>query len=183
MSIRRFALAALASAILAGPVAAAETLLNVSYDPTRELYSEFNPAFAKYWKQKTGDDVTIRQSHGGSGKQARSVIDGLEADVVTLALAYDVDSIAQRAKLLPANWKACLEAFLESFHVLEASDVAQALLRYAEGNHVSMIVMGAATHGLQLQRFVATVPIRVAMEAPCTVLLVKQALPFERLSA
>jgi serine/threonine protein kinase len=70
-----------------------------------------------------------------------------------------------------------------SFHVLEASDVAQALLRYAEGNHVSMIVMGAATHGLQLQRFVATVPIRVAMEAPCTVLLVKQALPFERLSA
>jgi len=70
------------------------TLLNVSYDPTRELYQEYNAAFAKYWKAKTGDDVTIQQSHGGSGKQARAVIDGLEADVLTLALAYDLDAVA-----------------------------------------------------------------------------------------
>src|SRR5262245_815902 len=77
------------------------TLLNVSYDPTRELYQDFNAAFAKYWQTKTGDTVTINQSHGGSGKQARSVIDGLEADVVTLALAYDIDEISTRAKLLP----------------------------------------------------------------------------------
>lgn len=83
----------------------AMTLLNVSYDPTRELYAEFNAAFAKYWKDKTGQVVTIRQSHGGSGKQARSVIDGLEADVVTLALAYDIDAIADKAALLPADWQ------------------------------------------------------------------------------
>src|SRR4051812_3174479 len=70
------------------------TLLNVSYDPTRELYTEYNAEFAKYWQQKTGQKVTVNQSHGGSGKQARSVIDGLAADVVTLALAYDIDSIA-----------------------------------------------------------------------------------------
>ena len=81
------------------------TLLNVSYDPTRELYQDYNAAFAKYWKEKTGDTVTIQQSHGGSGKQARSVIDGLEADVVTLALAYDIDAIADKAKLLPADWQ------------------------------------------------------------------------------
>ncbi|MDB6038361.1 MAG: sulfate transporter, periplasmic sulfate-binding protein [Verrucomicrobiales bacterium] len=80
-------------------------LINVSYDPTRELYQEFNAAFANYWKAKSGQGVTIKQSHGGSGKQARSVIDGLEADVVTLALAYDIDAIAQRSKLLPANWQ------------------------------------------------------------------------------
>ena len=79
--------------------------LNVSYDPTRELYQEFNPAFAKYWKAKTGDDVVVNQSHGGSGKQAQSVINGLEADVVTLALAYDIDAISQQAKLLPADWQ------------------------------------------------------------------------------
>jgi sulfate/thiosulfate-binding protein len=79
-------------------------LLNVSYDPTRELYQEYNDAFAKYWKAKTGDDVIVSQSHGGSGKQAQSVINGLEADVVTLALAYDIDSISSQAKLLPANW-------------------------------------------------------------------------------
>ena len=79
-------------------------LLNVSYDPTRELYQEYNQAFAKYWKAKTGDDVVVSQSHGGSGKQAQSVINGLEADVVTLALAYDIDSISSQAKLLPANW-------------------------------------------------------------------------------
>ncbi len=83
-------------------------LLNVSYDPTREFYQEFNTAFAKHWKEKTGQSVTIRQSHGGSSKQARSVIDGLEASVVTLALAYDIDAIAERAKLLPKNWQSRL---------------------------------------------------------------------------
>ena len=98
--------AVLLAAGLAVPAAAAQTeMLNVSYDPTRELYKDFNEAFAKYWKQKTGQDVTIRQSHGGSSKQARAVIDGLEADVVTLALAYDIDSIAENAKLLPRNWQ------------------------------------------------------------------------------
>ena len=80
-------------------------LLNVSYDPTRELYQDYNTAFARYWKTKTGDTLTIRQSHGGSGKQARSVIDGLQADVVTLALAYDIDAIAEKARLLPADWQ------------------------------------------------------------------------------
>jgi len=83
-------------------------LLNVSYDPTRELYTEYNAAFAKYWKTKSGDDVVISQSHGGSGKQAQSVIAGLEADVVTLALSYDIDAISQQAKLLPANWQSRL---------------------------------------------------------------------------
>jgi len=80
-------------------------LLNVSYDPTREFYQEYNAAFAKYWKAKTGDDVSIQQSHGGSGKQAQLVIAGLEADVVTLALAYDIDAISQQAGLLPADWQ------------------------------------------------------------------------------
>ena len=80
-------------------------LLNVSYDPTRELYKDFNAAFSKYWKGKTGDAVTIELSNGGSGKQARSVITGLEADVVTLALAYDIDAIAEQARLLPADWQ------------------------------------------------------------------------------
>src|SRR5712691_5027620 len=81
------------------------TLLNVSYDPTRELYQDYNAAFAKYWEGKTGEKITIQQSHGGSGKQARSVIDGLKADVVTLALAYDIDVIAEKAKLLPFDWQ------------------------------------------------------------------------------
>ncbi|HEY2401124.1 MAG TPA: substrate-binding domain-containing protein, partial [Steroidobacteraceae bacterium] len=88
---------ALVTAVLFGVPranAAEVTLLNVSYDPTRELYVEYNAAFAKYWKAKTGQDVSIRQSHGGSGKQARSVIDGLEADVVTLGLAGDIDALA-----------------------------------------------------------------------------------------
>jgi len=84
------------------------TILNVSYDPTRELYQEYNAAFAKYWKGKTGQTVTIQQSHNGSGAQARSVIDGLQADVVTLALAYDIDAISEKAKLLPANWQSRL---------------------------------------------------------------------------
>ena len=84
------------------------TLLNVSYDPTRELYKEINAAYAAFWKSRTGQSITINQSHGGSGKQARSVIDGLQADVVTLALAADIDEIAARAKLLPANWQSRL---------------------------------------------------------------------------
>jgi len=84
------------------------TLLNVSYDPTRELYEDFNAAFARYWKAKTGQQVRIDQSHGGSGKQARSVIEGLAADVVTLALAADIDAIASTGKLLPLNWQSLL---------------------------------------------------------------------------
>ena len=80
-------------------------LLNVSYDPTRELYQDLDKSFAADWKKKTGDDVTIRQSHGGSGKQARAVIDGLDADVVTLALAYDIDAIAEKGHLLPPDWQ------------------------------------------------------------------------------
>ena len=87
------------------PVVAADvTILNVSYDPTRELYTDFNKSFASYWKGKTGDNVTIKQSHGGAGKQARAVIDGLEADVVTLALAYDIDAIAQKGLIKP-GWQ------------------------------------------------------------------------------
>ena len=80
-------------------------LLNVSYDPTRELYEAYNEAFAKYWSEKTGDTVTVKMSHGGSGKQARTVIDGLEADVVTLALAYDVGALQKEAQLIPADWQ------------------------------------------------------------------------------
>ena len=80
-------------------------LLNASYDPTRELYQEFNAAFSRYWQAKSGDRVTVQQSHGGSGKQARAVIDGLAADVVTLALAYDIDAIAQKGRLLPTDWQ------------------------------------------------------------------------------
>jgi sulfate/thiosulfate transport system substrate-binding protein len=82
-----------------------QTILNVSYDPTRELYQDYNAVFAKYWKAKTGQTVTIQQSHGGSGAQARSVIDGLQADVVTLGLAYDIDAISEKAKLLPEDWQ------------------------------------------------------------------------------
>jgi sulfate transport system substrate-binding protein len=81
------------------------TLLNVSYDPTRELYQEINTAFIAQWKAKSGDNLRIQQSHGGSGKQARAVIDGLDADVVTLALAYDIDAIAERARLIPGDWQ------------------------------------------------------------------------------
>lgn len=95
---------ALASFALAQSV----TLLNASYDPTRELYQDYNAAFAKYWKAKTGQNVTIQQSHGGSSKQARAVIDGLDADVVTLALAYDIDAISEKANLLPRNWQSRL---------------------------------------------------------------------------
>jgi sulfate transport system substrate-binding protein len=95
----------LGTTLIANSFAADITLLNVSYDPTREFYQDFNSAFARHWKAKTGDNITIKQSHGGSGKQARSVIDGLEADVVTLALAYDVDALHQNGKLIPADWQ------------------------------------------------------------------------------
>jgi sulfate/thiosulfate transport system substrate-binding protein len=114
--MRRLILAGIAATLIAGPItvsaaAAAPApveILNVSYDPTRELYQDIDAAFTKDWKAKTGQDVTVRQSHGGSGAQARSVIEGSPADVVTLALAYDIDSIATKAKLLPATWQARL---------------------------------------------------------------------------
>lgn len=107
MSIRRFALAALASAVFAGSAVAKDyELLNVSYDPTRELYQDYNAEFVNFWKKSHPDDkVEIKQSHGGSGKQARGVIDGLRADVVTLALAGDIDEIAKLGKTLPENWQ------------------------------------------------------------------------------
>ncbi len=110
MKNRRLVLQTLSALALTGVLSssfaqAPVSLLNVSYDPTRELYVEFNAAFAKHWKATSGQDVTIKQSHGGSGKQARSVIDGLEADVVTLALAGDIDALNKQAQLIPANWQ------------------------------------------------------------------------------
>jgi sulfate transport system substrate-binding protein len=106
---RRLLLALSAAVFIGGAGHAAQageiTLLNVSYDPTRELYVDFNKSFAEYWKKKTGDTVKINQSHNGSGRQARAVIDGLPADVVTLALAGDIDQIANQGKLLPVNWE------------------------------------------------------------------------------
>jgi sulfate/thiosulfate-binding protein len=102
------ALSVLAGCGNSGNPATTVKLLNVSYDPTRELYADYNAAFARYWKAKSGQDVRIDQSHGGSGKQARSVIDGLGADVVTLGLAADIDAIATSAKLLPLNWQSLL---------------------------------------------------------------------------
>lgn len=107
MSIRRFALATLASSLIAGPAAAAP-LLNVSYDPTRELYVEYNAAFNEFWQAQGNPAVTIQQSHGGSGKQARAVIDGLRADVVTLALSGDIDAINHNQTLIEPNWQARL---------------------------------------------------------------------------
>jgi sulfate/thiosulfate-binding protein len=101
-------LAAATAAALTAPAAWAQkqvSLLNVSYDPTRELYQDFNKAFAAHWQKKTGEVLTVKQSHGGSGKQARSVIDGLDADVVTLALAYDIDELHNKARLVPADWQ------------------------------------------------------------------------------
>jgi len=104
--VTRSALAALVGLALgAAPALAETTLLNVSYDPTRELYEDYNEAFAAFWKEKTGEDVTIQQSHGGSGKQARAVIDGLDADVVTLALSIDIDKIAEATGKIPADWQ------------------------------------------------------------------------------
>jgi sulfate/thiosulfate transport system substrate-binding protein len=105
MLLKKLIQSALALALIVPAAYAADTsLLNVSYDPTRELYQDFNKAFAAQWKAKAGDNVTVRQSHGGSGKQARSVIDGLDADIVTLALAYDIDEIANRG-LLAKDWQ------------------------------------------------------------------------------
>lgn len=112
VALRSATAASVAAALLAAaPGAGAadqKTLLNVSYDPTRELYQDINTAFAYQWKTKTGEDLKINQSHGGSGKQGRAVIDGLEADVVTLALAYDIDAIAEKGKLLDPNWQSRL---------------------------------------------------------------------------
>ena len=108
MSIRRFALAALAGLSLSAAVQAQTTLLNVSYDPTRELYSEFNASFNQHWQAQGHEAVTIQQSHGGSGKQARAVIDGLRADVVTLALAGDIDELYKLGKLIPEDWQSRL---------------------------------------------------------------------------
>ena len=105
ISLGRALLGLALAAGLAASAAAETTLLNVSYDPTRELYQAFNPEFARHWKAQTGETVTIRQSHGGAGKQARAVIDGLEADVVTLALAYDIDAIAEKTGRIPADWQ------------------------------------------------------------------------------
>lgn len=106
MRLRSLYTAAVAAiALFTSNAYARQEILNVSYDPTRELYQEFNAEFQKYWKSQGGGDIRIRQSHGGAGKQARSVIDGLQADVVTLALSYDIDEIAERAKLFPADWQ------------------------------------------------------------------------------
>ncbi|WOE42720.1 sulfate ABC transporter substrate-binding protein [Acinetobacter chinensis] len=102
-TLRTGVLAAVISAVSFGAVA--KDFLNVSYDPTRELYDNFNKQFASYWKSKTGQDIDFKQSHGGSGKQARAVIDGLNADVVTLALAADIDAIAENSNLLPKDWQ------------------------------------------------------------------------------
>jgi sulfate/thiosulfate transport system substrate-binding protein len=104
-SLRRLLVLSVLALVTGVGFAKDQTLLNVSYDPTREFYAEFNQAFAAHWKAKTGDVVSVKQSHGGSGKQARSVMDGLDADVVTLALAYDIDELSARAKLLPADWQ------------------------------------------------------------------------------
>ncbi|MEE4460613.1 sulfate ABC transporter substrate-binding protein [Azotobacter chroococcum] len=108
MSIRRFALAALAGLSLSATTQAQTLLLNVSYDPTRELYREYNAAFNKHWQAEGNDPVTVQQSHGGSGKQARAVIDGLKADVVTLALAGDIDELYRLGKLIPEDWQSRL---------------------------------------------------------------------------
>jgi sulfate transport system substrate-binding protein len=102
--------AAVAAVVAPGASAANVALLNVSYDPTRELYEDYNKAFAAYWKTQTGETVAVHQSHGGSGRQARSIIDGLEADVATLALAYDIDALCAQGKLIPANWQTRLPA-------------------------------------------------------------------------
>jgi sulfate transport system substrate-binding protein len=103
--MRRFFATILLLAMAMPAMAAPRAILNISYDPTRELYREINAAFIRDWKAKTGEDIVINQSHGGSGKQARSVIDGLDADVATLALSYDIDNVAKRAKVLPADWQ------------------------------------------------------------------------------
>ena len=103
--INKQALLMIAALFVSGSTLAERTILNVSYDPTHELYQDFNKEFIKYWKDKKGEDVDVQQSHGGGGKQSRAVIDGLEADVLTLALSYDIDQIAERAGLLPKDWQ------------------------------------------------------------------------------
>jgi sulfate/thiosulfate-binding protein len=104
--LKKFLHSAAIAVLLSQTAVAAEiSLLNVSYDPTRELYAQYNKEFASHWKAKTGENIKLRASHGGSGKQGRSVIDGIDADVVTLALAYDIDEISEKAKLLPADWQ------------------------------------------------------------------------------
>jgi len=110
IKLRQLLVAGVFAALTAAPAvnAADIKLLNVSYDPTREFYKEYNEAFSKYWKAKTGDNVTINQSHGGGGKQARAVLDGLEADVVTLAIAFDIDQLYQKRKLIPEDWQSQL---------------------------------------------------------------------------
>jgi sulfate transport system substrate-binding protein len=110
MNIKAFLSAALITGgmLLSGAALAERTILNVSYDPTRELYQDFNKEFINYWKAKTGEEINVQQSHGGAGKQTRAVIDGLEADVLTLALSYDIDQIAARAGLLPKDWQSRL---------------------------------------------------------------------------
>ena len=114
MKFKRYILFSLAAVVVTigargivtvAPAAGVTVLLNVSYDPTRELYQDFDAAFAKHWQEKTGQEVKINLSNGGSGKQARAVIDGLEADVVTLGLAYDIDAISEKANLLPPDWQ------------------------------------------------------------------------------
>ncbi len=105
MKLKSLLLTSLALALATGATAKTIELLNVSYDPTREFYVEYNKVFAAYWKAKTGDEVIVKQSHGGSGKQARAVVDGLQADVVTLALAADVDALYANAKLVPEGWQ------------------------------------------------------------------------------
>jgi sulfate transport system substrate-binding protein len=104
MNLRATLAATLVALLALAQTAQASTILNVSYDPTREFYTEYNALFAAYWKKKTGDDLTVQQSHGGSGSQARAVIEGLEADVVTLALSYDIDAISKKAKLIAPDW-------------------------------------------------------------------------------
>ncbi len=110
IKLRQLLVAGVFAALTAAPAvnAADIKLLNVSYDPTREFYKEYNEAFSKYWKAKTGDNVTVNQSHGGGGKQARAVLDGLEADVVTLAIAFDIDQLYQKRKLIPEDWQSQL---------------------------------------------------------------------------
>ncbi|MBK8816987.1 MAG: sulfate ABC transporter substrate-binding protein [Methylococcaceae bacterium] len=106
--VLQLSLSALVLLAASDRVFAERTILNVSYDPTRELYKEYNPLFVKHWKEKSGEAVEIQQSHAGSGKQSRAVLDGLEADVVTLALAYDIDQLYSKARLIPENWQTLL---------------------------------------------------------------------------
>lgn len=140
-------LAAVVSATSFG--AAARDFLNVSYDPTRELYEDVNKEFGKYWKSRTGQTINFKQSHGGSGKQARAVIDGLEADVVTLALAADIDVIAEKAKLLPADWqKNCLTT-LHHIHQPSYSWCVKAIQRILKIGAIWLNLMSQSLHQIQ----------------------------------